>query len=343
MVTTAVVAEIVVAGLQALTWLALLVLAIFGTDWVDVAVVSDWVVPITLLMVAAAYMLGVLIDRLADDLALRGLDRVWPVRPVDKPADIVRMRMELLAKDDGVARFLDYQRSRMRIARVTLLNLLLLIPSLTAFLVVRVEPRTWVVVLVAALILAAAVATASVYRTIECAYVSRLSDAYRVANRLADPADLAAAVCCCRSKDGGALFQLVPAEGGWAFPTGRKQSGKSLPEAAVREARQAGIAVRIDATRLLEYRRAAARSDDEDELVTAFLFEARNVRSIADTAERIWRGREAALLELAAQPRLDAVELDAVLQKAEREVERRAGRFRAPPSAVTRAETVAPV
>jgi hypothetical protein len=70
MVTTAVVAEIVVAGLQAAAWLTLVVLTVFGVDWIHPSDVADWTALITLLVIATAYMLGVIVDRLADNLVL---------------------------------------------------------------------------------------------------------------------------------------------------------------------------------------------------------------------------------------------------------------------------------
>src|SRR3954453_13587104 len=108
-----------------MTWISLLVLAIFGREWIDLSAVESFAAVVTILLVGLAYAIGVLIDRVADALMLKAFVVPRP-RPVDKPAGIDRMRLLVLARDDGVARFMDYQRSRMRVGRVTVLNLILL-------------------------------------------------------------------------------------------------------------------------------------------------------------------------------------------------------------------------
>src|SRR5437667_8840306 len=143
MLTTAVVAEILIVGLEAATWVSLLVLAIFGNNWVHPAAVKDWSTLVTVLVLAAAYVLGVLVDRFADSTMGCLVDR-WPV-PVDTPAGLAHMRLSLLARDDGVAKFVEYQRSRMRIARATVLNLLFVLLALPLFLALQTHPDEWAV------------------------------------------------------------------------------------------------------------------------------------------------------------------------------------------------------
>lgn len=83
MTTTAVFAEIIVVGLQAEIWLAILVLAIFGADWVDIGAVDEWATLLTLLVLAAASQ-----DRLAEG----GRER----RYVDEHARVLRSAVEQL-------------------------------------------------------------------------------------------------------------------------------------------------------------------------------------------------------------------------------------------------------
>ena len=68
MATTAVFAEIVVVGLQVQALLVLLVLAIFGTEWISLSALADWTALLTILTLAGAYMLGVVVDRIADNV-----------------------------------------------------------------------------------------------------------------------------------------------------------------------------------------------------------------------------------------------------------------------------------
>lgn len=325
MVTTAVFAEIIVAGLQAAAWITLVVLAIFGIGWADPAAIADWSALVTLLVLATAYMLGVMIDRMADNLVMR-LHGRWPPRPVDKPAAVEDMRMETLAKDDGVARFLDYQRSRMRIARVTLFNLLLLIPALVAFLALRTRAEIHDVVIVVIVILAAGELARRVYRNIECAYISRLSEVYRRAHGIPDT-NIAAAVCCDRS-GGGLSFGLVQTKDGarWTFPKGHQMQDEkdrleTLPEAAAREAKEeAGVGGRIDGMRLLTYRYPASRRGKEaDDLVAAFLLKVREKGSPTEKGRQvIWCDLEQARAKLAENREpLYADEMERVLLAAE--------------------------
>jgi hypothetical protein len=132
MATTAIFAEILIVGLEAAVWCSLLVLAIFGADWIDPSALSDWVALVTILVIAGSYVLGILVDRLADSVHAR-LDRVWPTRPVDKPAGIAKMRFTVLRDGGALATFIEYQRSRLRIARSTAVNGVLGAPAVVSF------------------------------------------------------------------------------------------------------------------------------------------------------------------------------------------------------------------
>ncbi len=66
MATTALFAEILIVGLGASVWLSLLVLTFTGPLQVHIQAVESWSTLITALILAAAYALGVLVDRVAD-------------------------------------------------------------------------------------------------------------------------------------------------------------------------------------------------------------------------------------------------------------------------------------
>ena len=155
MATTAVVAEILIVGLEAAAWISLLVFAAFGTDWVhrkDLETASHWVALETVVVLAVAYALGILIDRLADD-AHGVLKRRFRGRPVKKPAKIPVMRMTVLHEGGAMSTFVDYQRSRFRIARATVLNLALLALAAIWFFPKQADLAWWWTALVVALIL----------------------------------------------------------------------------------------------------------------------------------------------------------------------------------------------
>ncbi len=147
MATTALFAEILVVGFQAAAWLSLLVLGLFGTDSVTLSDLEKWVALITVIAVAAAYMLGVIMDRVADDVFLWGLrlaarndsaadtDLRGNSGPEagDRWSEVRRKRFVVIEASEGLGRFLDYQRSRLRIARATVVNGVLSVPAAAVF------------------------------------------------------------------------------------------------------------------------------------------------------------------------------------------------------------------
>src|SRR5438067_5806359 len=108
MTTTAIVAEILIVGLQASAWVALLVGWIYGTSLIHEGLWRGWEGLGTILILATAYSLGIVIDRLADSLFRR---IAW----LGGGGGHRRQRLQVMRRDDPVSRFLEYQRSRLRI------------------------------------------------------------------------------------------------------------------------------------------------------------------------------------------------------------------------------------
>lgn len=256
-------------------------LAVFGTDWIEPSALSDWVALVTIFVVAGSYVLGIVVDRFADS-AHGQLGRVWPERPVDKPAGLAKMRLALLREGGALASFLEYQRSRLRIARATAVNAVLAAPAAVLFLLARTDIGAVWAFGVGAALLGVALASGLAFRRIEFAYVTRLSDAYRLVTKRADKAKRAAAVAY-RREDRRLLFCLVTTKQDekeqkerWTLPKGRfdPKHDESLADTARREAREeAGIKGRLEGKRLLEYR--YPRRDGDPRVVAAFLLEAR--------------------------------------------------------------------
>jgi hypothetical protein len=189
MVTTAVFAEILVIGLQVEAWLGLAVLSAFGTEWIELGEVRDFATLVTFLLLALAYVLGIVADRLADTLidrfektgrGKRIKRRMSKAGKVEKPTKIATMRMRVMHESEGMTRFLDYQRSRWRIARATVVNLAITTPLAVLYLAVRTD-EDWLWALVppaCALVLIPVVYFAGV--RIQDAWVGRLVDAYAI-------------------------------------------------------------------------------------------------------------------------------------------------------------------
>jgi hypothetical protein len=191
MASTAVFAEILVVGFQAGAWLTLLVLALFGTNWVALSDLEAWAALITVVAVAVAYMLGVIVDRVADDIFLLGARLVRETLPGtrarasgstadDVGRDVRHKRLVVLDASEGLGKFLDYQRSRLRVARATAVNAVLSIPAATVFLAAQADPTPGLIVFLASA--AVVVISASVYAAFKVghAWSDSLDVAYEV-------------------------------------------------------------------------------------------------------------------------------------------------------------------
>jgi hypothetical protein len=178
--TTAVFAEILIVGLQVEAWLALVLLSVFGTKWIDLDQISDFAALVTVLVLALAYVLGIVADRLTDTM----LNRVERTRRKERfknlPVKVSKMRMTVMHESDGMTRFLDYQRSRWRIARATVVNVGLTGLAAALYLAVGTEAeRAWVFApLACALVLIPTTYFAAA--RIHDAWIRRLVDAYDI-------------------------------------------------------------------------------------------------------------------------------------------------------------------
>ncbi len=149
----------------------LLVLGCFGTDWISVSEFQKWVALITILAVALSYVLGVIADRLADAMMgwVARCHRVVPVAAEALEPETVEQRDRRWAKEhlmlcivmkesEDLAKFLDYQRSRMRVARATAVNTVLAVPGLV-LLILRAKPSAGVIVFIAIAVMLLAIAS----------------------------------------------------------------------------------------------------------------------------------------------------------------------------------------
>jgi len=87
---------------------------------------------VTLVFLALAYTLGLLADRLADALFSPLDHRMRPSVIPEKEAPVWRMRLYLISKGDGLTKFLEFSRTRIRIVRATAFNLLMLLAGMAA-------------------------------------------------------------------------------------------------------------------------------------------------------------------------------------------------------------------
>jgi hypothetical protein len=151
--TTAVFAEILATGVQS-TVLVFLALAAIVDIGPMIAGAQGWEAAITIVLLASAYILGVVTDRVADSLVTPLRNRVSEHDTGERAA----MRRRVLQTASPLSNFLEYQRSRMRLMRGAILNLLLAVPVTTLLLLSRgpEEPMGAVVAATAVLLVLAA-------------------------------------------------------------------------------------------------------------------------------------------------------------------------------------------
>ena len=145
MTTTAILVEILIIGIQASVWVSLVILSVFGFQWVPAvgSAVKGWEPLLTFLGLGVCYTFGIFVDRVADCLSVlyHPGDALLRFRWIKRIADAAHsdMRMKLLCAEDSATEFLAQIRSRIRIARATVLNLILLTLATLFFLAVRTQ------------------------------------------------------------------------------------------------------------------------------------------------------------------------------------------------------------
>ena len=252
MATTALFVEIIIAGVQALVWIVLLAGLLaghpitLGAIKAEAVGVKEWAALITVLMLAAAYSVGIVIDRLSDsfDRHLHELLEASGLEVPRRPARVNVMRLVVMKESDGISKFLDYQRTRLRVARITVLNLVLAAPVVLIHMAAT-RPSDWRLPFAGLLALLAIAVAVFVNERIRRAYEDRLTDAYVML--ATQPIDDAVAAAICFRRDGNEVhFLLVRTKDRryWTFPKGHiEEDEASVPwKAAAREAREeAGI------------------------------------------------------------------------------------------------------
>lgn len=131
-------AELLVAGIQASVWLALVAATVLGTGWISPARIEGWELVLGIVALALVYALGVVIDRVADRVFIRW-DHVLRTKQLgeENVSEVGAWRLEVMARKPELATDLSYARSRARISRATALNLLLITGMGSVFVLTR--------------------------------------------------------------------------------------------------------------------------------------------------------------------------------------------------------------
>lgn len=182
MSTTAIFAEILIIGLQATVWIALLVLSFLPKGSINPGALDGWEALTTVFVLAAAYTLGIVVDRIADS-AYGRLRKIWDKEEKGKRKknlpDVSIMRLRVMEKEDGKARFIDYQRSRLRVARATVLNVALVFLT-GVFYLGRADMSKPAIATFSVALLIVLVGSLFAAERIHRAYMNRLVEAYEM-------------------------------------------------------------------------------------------------------------------------------------------------------------------
>lgn len=226
MTTTAIFAELLIGGFQAAAWILFLVWARTGYGLTaliqDAKDLEKWSTFIALLAVAACYGLGILIDRIADSL-FGSFDKRLRKRWYRGAVKVPVARLTVAHESESMAKFLDYVRSRMRLARSATFNALVALLSVVAVSFWKPEVRSHLAELATAGVVILGV-TAFVWVRISETYYKRLAQAHAIVTTpLAAPP--AAAATPARRGGGGALLPMLVVAGVWVaalFRGGRR-------------------------------------------------------------------------------------------------------------------------
>lgn len=121
-----IVIELLATGIEAMGWIGVILLSVLKVPWHSLDIPSGVGTLLCVAGLVVTYAVGVVVDRVSDLLFLP-VDRMIERRLIRGLPSEPMMRLEVLHRSEGLGSLLSYARSRVRIARSTFLNLLILI------------------------------------------------------------------------------------------------------------------------------------------------------------------------------------------------------------------------
>jgi hypothetical protein len=118
--------ELVLIGFQVLIWVFLLILTVFGYNWLHLEGLKGWSTEISVGLVGVAYMFGLIFDK-----AVSALPYSWTIggsalTKIGEGPSPLTMRMAILAKKPEVYEVLEKRLNQHRLVRSTVFNLALI-------------------------------------------------------------------------------------------------------------------------------------------------------------------------------------------------------------------------
>jgi hypothetical protein len=134
--------EQLLSGFLTLIAIALIFASIFDLNFGDISSYSDYEGIIFLLIVACSYPLGIFSDNLADEILKKWEKRIKLKAHFGNPQGQTDLEMEIsigeilrVADSEWLSLYYTYSRKRIRVSRSAAFNILLLTPSIIAFLI----------------------------------------------------------------------------------------------------------------------------------------------------------------------------------------------------------------
>ena len=129
--TTNILIDFLITGLQTSLWVIMLALAAFGINWIDLARFNGNEAIILFLILPLVYPLGMFIDNITDTL-LKGWNQKIRNKSISDQ-NLSIFDVIIRSKDNAASSHFTSLRSRIRIARSSFANSILMAISLTVF------------------------------------------------------------------------------------------------------------------------------------------------------------------------------------------------------------------
>ncbi|RPJ79753.1 MAG: hypothetical protein EHM20_00435 [Alphaproteobacteria bacterium] len=191
MSTTALFIELLVIGLEALAWIALLIGIFFGLDWITSLGVAFEKASgfTTVVVIGIAYLIGIIVDEICDALVSPWTNRIRSsVREKGHP-EMWDMQSYVLTYSKEVTEQLGYVRSRIRITRSSIFNLgligILAIVFISKQVSIPVDAKSSLILFVAITSVVIVGMTIFVYWRTELSYWLRTRSVYKSLTELA--------------------------------------------------------------------------------------------------------------------------------------------------------------
>ena len=211
MSTSTLFVDLLIIGIQVAVWLALLLLSLFGFQWIDFSQAKGWETVIGSLLLSLVYPIGVFVDNLADTLLTGWRTKIRDRYINDKSQ--TAMHLLMTAKDNNLATFYAYLRIRIRISRSSALNFAVIAVLFPVFAFLRLDGwagrSVWFVAVSVALASAAvsALALYTWYILTHIFYV-RLVHGFQVVAQMKAEANTGAAISSTNGAAATAVSQL---------------------------------------------------------------------------------------------------------------------------------------